>query len=140
MARGKRCAFVSFFKTTGLKETWVRDQLQKQLGGVYNKGTEKEKVKNLSIKKSKLVDFLNSLPKVESHYCRKKSSKLYLEPLFSSMSAVFQLYKSSCGEDSLSRYVFEEQFHAMNISIFKPCKDQCDLCVSYQEGNIDEIQ
>ncbi|GFY70549.1 uncharacterized protein TNIN_34871 [Trichonephila inaurata madagascariensis] len=30
--------------------------------------------------------FFDSLPKLESHYCRKDSSKLYLEPLWTSKS------------------------------------------------------
>lgn len=33
-------------------------------------------------------ELLNSLPKVESHYCRASSSKLYLEPVWSSMREI----------------------------------------------------
>lgn len=56
------------------------------------------------------------------------------------MSTGVHSYKFSLGDDSLSRFVFEEQFNAMKLSIFKPRKDQCDLCISYKEGNIDYMQ
>ncbi|GFY67919.1 uncharacterized protein TNIN_450071 [Trichonephila inaurata madagascariensis] len=37
--------------------------------------------------------FFDSLPKLESHYCHKDSSKLYLEPLWTSKSQLYNAYK-----------------------------------------------
>ncbi|XP_014664078.1 PREDICTED: gamma-aminobutyric acid type B receptor subunit 2-like [Priapulus caudatus] len=31
-----------------------------------------------------------------------------------------------------------KQFHSQNYAVFIPKKDQCDICVSYKHGNIDE--
>ncbi|CAG4990159.1 unnamed protein product [Parnassius apollo] len=38
-------------------------------------------------------EFLNSLPKVESHYCQASSNKLYVEPLWSSLREMYRFYK-----------------------------------------------
>lgn len=39
-----------------------------------------------SVKKDFVEMFFNKLPKLESHYCRKSTSKRYLEPLVQSKS------------------------------------------------------
>ncbi|GFU46245.1 uncharacterized protein TNCV_2155761 [Trichonephila clavipes] len=39
--------------------------------------------------------FFDSLPKLESHYCRKDSSKLYFEPLWTSKSQLYNAYKDN---------------------------------------------
>lgn len=36
-----------------------------------------------------LEDFFSTLPKVESHYCRKSSAKLYIEPNWSSKRELY---------------------------------------------------
>lgn len=43
-----------------------------------------------------LQEFLNSLPKIESHYCRASSSKLYLEPTWSSFRQMHRHYIKKC--------------------------------------------
>lgn len=39
-----------------------------------------------------IIEFLHSLPKVESHYCRKDSTKLYLEPQWRNVSDLYRFY------------------------------------------------
>ncbi len=87
-----------------------------------------------------LQTFLLDLPKVPSHYCRSSSSKLYLEPVFKSISHFHTQYKWSCDEHNirpLSRQVFSTVFHNLNLSLFHPKKDQCDTCCAFKAGNID---
>ena len=70
-----------------------------------------------------IVQFLNSLPKMESHYCRASTSKLYLEPLWNSHAAVYKEYLSQCREQgvtAMSRKTFSGVFSSMNISLFSP--------------------
>ncbi|KAL3269339.1 hypothetical protein HHI36_008411 [Cryptolaemus montrouzieri] len=40
--------------------------------------------------------FFDSLPKLESHYCRKDTSKLYFEPRWQTKAELFRLYESFC--------------------------------------------
>jgi len=74
--------------------------------------------------------FLESLPKIETHYCRKSTSKLYLEP-----------YSEKCKEEGktlVSRTNFMNIFSEKNLSLFSPKKDQCDLCCGHKTGNIND--
>lgn len=44
--------------------------------------------------------FFDSLPKLPSHYCRASSSKMYLEPLFTSFADVYREYETKCNESN----------------------------------------
>lgn len=78
-----------------------------------------------------LKSFLKSLAKLPSHYCRKNSTRLYLEPIFKSMGELYGIYKDTCNEEErktgrklnelvLSRYSFDKVFNSENLSIFQP--------------------
>lgn len=88
-----------------------------------------------------VCQFLEEIPKLESHYCRSSTSKIYLEPLFDSMSSLYKEYKNYCEPNNIKiahRKVLETVFSEMNLSLYKPKKDQCDLCCSYEMGNLEE--
>ncbi|GFY77337.1 uncharacterized protein TNIN_176181 [Trichonephila inaurata madagascariensis] len=84
--------------------------------------------------------FFDSLPKLESHYCHKDSSKLYLEPLWTSKSQLYNVYKDDfCPREKaepLSITSFCNIFEDLNLSLFRPKKDLCDVCESFKTGNI----
>lgn len=42
-----------------------------------------------------LKEFVEELPKLESHYCRKSSTKLYVEQTFKTKSELYLLYKDN---------------------------------------------
>lgn len=68
-----------------------------------------------------LDHFLNSLPKLPSHYARKDSTKLFLEPAFQSKTDVYKLYKEECAADNNTPYsikVFNRMFKEKNSSIY----------------------
>lgn len=91
----------------------------------------------------KRINFFNALPKLESHYCRKSSSKLYLEPNWTSKSGLYHCYKENwCKERNtlpLPYPLFSNMFDDLNLSLFTPKKDQCDICMSYTTNNLDEV-
>ena len=88
--------------------------------------------------KSELArSFLESLPKLPSHYCRRDSNKLYLETTVQSKSQLVKLFQAYCeskGVKRASRQVLIRVSKQMNIAIFKPRKDQCNICTSYILG------
>lgn len=49
-----------------------------------------------AVSKQCMTKWLRDLPKLESHYCRSSTSKLYLEPVFFSKMDVYRQYKLSC--------------------------------------------
>ena len=89
-----------------------------------------------------LKQWLESLPKLPSHYCRSSSSKLYLEPGFNSIIHIYRLYKTFC-EDSKTKYVlrwkFSEEFNSMKVSLFQPSKDRCDICIGNEQKSVNDV-
>lgn len=86
-------------------------------------------------------EYLNLLPKLESHYCRKSTTKLYLEPKWNSKQSVYREYLDyliSKGKEEfkMSNYIFWEEFEALNLSLFSPKKDECDTCCANRIGNL----
>lgn len=66
---------------------------------------------------------------------------MYLEPVFSTFSSLYKEYQTYCGEhghEAASDRTLRKVFKLMNLSLFKPKKDQCDVCVQYEEGNKDK--
>lgn len=133
-----------FLGTLGMKEStvlnWIKnDDEQIPLLSQSNKISE-TRIKKFAKVKEQLETFLNSLPKIESHYCRSSSSKLYIEPLWHSTSSLYNFYKNNyCSEvniEPVSKTSFFATFHRMNLAIYIPKKDLCDVCVAYETKNL----
>lgn len=95
------------------------------------------------IGRNKVKEFLSSLPKLESHYCRKSTNKLYLEQNWQSKNRLYREYVKNLTaigqlESKVSIKIFNKEFNAMNLALFSPKKDQCDLCCSYKVGNVNQ--
>lgn len=91
-----------------------------------------------SQQKQSVKDHINSFDVVESHYIRKDSSKRYLPPSLN-ISKMYKMYVDYCKEkveipvrDSMYRWIFVNYF---NLGFHAPKKDQCDLCVNYQNSS-----
>ena len=94
-----------------------------------------------AMKKKGLQQFFSLLSKMESHYCRASSSKLYLETIWQSKSVFYKEYAKYCKDSDLqilSVKVFYEELDNNNLSLFHPKKDQRDLCIRYKRGNTSE--
>lgn len=91
-----------------------------------------------------LDEFLSSLPSMESHYCRAQSKKKYLEPMWNSKEELFRFYVNdwckSKNEEPLSITKFSQMFQDRNLSLFRPKKDECDICMAYKVKVIKEDQ
>lgn len=88
--------------------------------------------------------FLKDLPKLESHYCRASTSKLYLEPIWKSKRSLYDVYAHEwCSEKNvkpLSIFTFEKYFAKFNLSLYIPKKDQCEICAEHEAGNLDDTK
>lgn len=87
--------------------------------------------------------FFGSLPQLESHYCRKDTEKMYLEPKWKTKAELYRLYLSYIKDEGkehlkLSICTFHAVFEENNLSLFKPKKDLCDVCCSYTAGNLSQ--
>ena len=94
--------------------------------------------KQMTVKRQQ-KEFLLQLPKVESHYCRAKTKKQYLESTFKSKSELYREYVRKIKTEGKTPYyqtAFFELFESTNLAIFKPKKNQCDTCIEFEAGNI----
>lgn len=81
-----------------------------------------------------LTKWLQGLPKLELHYCRSTTSKLYLEPVFFSKIDDYQQYKLSYLAASWKGFSIDTLFEKTvfkKICIYKGKKVQCDLWIAY---------
>lgn len=79
-------------------------------------------------KKEFVREHIRSFPRVESHYCRSKTKKEYLESTLT-LQKMYAMYTEACEDApvklSMYRHIFNTEF---NIEFQKPKKDRCDLC------------
>ncbi|CAF4780768.1 unnamed protein product [Pieris macdunnoughi] len=144
----KRC-----FSTLGLNEFMLINWMKHSKGGMTPSTTARNRVRQNGVttrdlattdKKKHLEGYVNQLPKLPSHYCRKNTLKTYLEPTFkSSMSDIYKEYAKQCAalnppQKPLSRFTFDLVIKEKNIAFQPPKKDRCDLCISYETGNAKE--
>ena len=70
------------------------------------------KKRNPGSEKPKAVEFLKELfkkvKKAPSHYCRKQSSKIYLEPLLKNEKDIYRLYLRTVKDGGKETYSFRE--------------------------------
>lgn len=144
----KRVCKRMFLGTLGLKEDMVHDWVCNIEHGLNISSAEEQRSmkirsdNDMKIKKRRyLTEWFNSLPKLSSHYCRKDSQKLYLEQCFRSKVELYRTYQNYCKENDknnciVSFPIFDEIFTEMNLSLYSPKKDRCDVCCAFETNNI----
>ncbi|KAG4074406.1 hypothetical protein HA402_000385 [Bradysia odoriphaga] len=130
-----------FLSTLGLKRDMVYGWIENTPRVMYqSKPPKPRKNKKRNIlqvaRKIRLALFLQHLDKMESHYCRLQSKKIYIAANFRSKVDLYNEYKKYCLENgygqAASYFLFSEVFDKMNVALFKPRKDQCDTCVGFK--------
>lgn len=91
--------------------------------------------------KNRLRQFINNIPRVDSHYLRAQTTREYIES-GKSLTDLYMDYKEfresanlPPGNKSMFYRIYKNEF---NISLFKPKKDQCDLCESFLNSDENE--
>lgn len=74
-----------------------------------------------------LQQFFGSLPQLESHYCRKDTENMYLEPNWKTKADLYKLHLSYIKDEGkehlkLSICTFHAVFEENNLSLFQPKK------------------
>uniref|UniRef100_A0A915KUK3 Uncharacterized protein n=1 Tax=Romanomermis culicivorax TaxID=13658 RepID=A0A915KUK3_ROMCU len=74
---------------------------------------------------------IESFARVESHYCRKKTKRQYLDAKLS-IARMYELFKEKNPDIIVSLQKYQEIFGTQyNLSFYKPRKDQCVQCSVY---------
>ena len=81
--------------------------------------------------KNRVISHIDSFPVIESHYCRAKTNKKYLEAGLSIQKS-YDLYKEKCIRENKAwvkstcyRYIFNTYY---NIELHIPKTDRCEKC------------
>lgn len=134
-----------FMSTLGIKERMMRNWLTQPVQhGMPSSKNEKKKTRKQINDKERLEfskEFINKLPKLPSHYCRRDTRKLYFEQRFKNKTDIYNLYKEECMKyevEPLSIFSFNQILEELNVAIHYPKKDQCDLCCSHKVGQVEE--
>ncbi|CAH0550293.1 unnamed protein product [Brassicogethes aeneus] len=141
--RSKVCRKM-FINTLDIGEKRLRNTVKKnQSTGVVEKDKRGGRDKISALKDKALRDtitsHINKFPRVESHYCRKDSSREYLhgDLTLRKMYGMF-LNELPVTKSKPSFSLYRVIFKKMNLSFHKPKKDQCGVCRVFHEGSEEE--
>jgi len=142
-----------FLATLDLSDWMVHNwlKLSEELSPKNNKANNKNKKDSenevprlkasFTVRYKHFTTWFSKLPVMESHYCRKKSKRLYLEGPFDSKQQLYNLYLQEAKDiqiEPVSRSCFTKYLKTNNFSLYKPRKDQCDICCSFKTHQVSE--
>ncbi|XP_028129733.1 uncharacterized protein LOC126888266 [Diabrotica virgifera virgifera] len=145
LERKHRVCKTFFMSTLGITSRTIRTvcekQKQKQTHGIIANEArgkhKKHKTRDHDILQAIMVH-IQSIPRVESHYCRARTQKEYIEGT-RTIAELYRDYKELCENKKVqcATYrtyydVFTKQF---NIDFYFPKKDQCDLCLEFRNAS-----
>lgn len=129
-----------FLSTLSLKINMVRNWIlpKDNSSSLSNNRPSVNRSTKIGCKKY-LTEFFKKLPKMESHYCRKDTTKIYIDGSFKSKADVYNDYVTKCSQDNvppLSSFTFSAVFAELNLSLIITRKDQCDICVGFKANQV----
>lgn len=141
-----RVCKIFFLNTLGVSERMCRTAISKidevgvlekeRRGGRRRSETIKKQEKKMN---SDIEGHINRFPRVESHYCRAKTTRMYLHPDLS-LRKMFEMFLQELklkGDNKIPSYsLYRKVFKRQKLSFFSPKKDQCSLCVTYLGGDV----
>lgn len=100
----ERVCLKTFLGTLGIKEWTARYWLGESLKPKERSRTDVDidtlNTRRLPPINQYIEEFLKALPKLPSHYCRKSSMKVYLEPMIQSKRELYRIYAEDAKEKS----------------------------------------
>lgn len=91
--------------------------------------------------KQQVVEFIQSIPRIESHYLRQQTTREFIDGSKTIMD-LYRDYKKRSDDNgtksvkySMFRHIFNTDF---NISMFHPKKDQCEDCEAYKNRTTEQ--
>lgn len=86
---------------------------------------------------------ISMIPKIESHYVRATTSKQYIggDKTIKDLYNDFVTQQTETNRDKGNYMAYYKIFsNEFNLGFYQPKKDQCDLCVSYDNSNNEQKQ
>lgn len=134
MEKIRVCKTFSIY-TLGILEKMIRTVIQQGIFAQDCRGKHGNHRKMDEEILTSIVDHINSIPRIESHYVRKDTNRefigggLTIAEMYRHYSEKRSLANSPSATHDFYAKIFSTKF---NIGFFSPKKDQCDLCESYK--------
>ncbi|XP_050300189.1 uncharacterized protein LOC126738792 [Anthonomus grandis grandis] len=85
-----------------------------------------------------IIDHINSIPRIESHYVRSETTREFIDGGLSiaELHRNYSAVRSADNKNAAASYDYYAQIFntKFNIGFRSPKKDQCDLCEMYKQG------
>lgn len=132
-----------FFKATlSICDRYIKTALSKKTDGGFIESDARGKHGNHrkidSEVKDSVTDFINSIPRIESHYLRSQTTREYISS-DKCLADLYRDYKTLREQNNLTpasastfSRIFNEEF---NISFYILKKDLCDLCETFKNAD-----
>lgn len=136
----KRVCKYFFISTLGITNRCIRTVISKNKDGILQNDFRGKHVKHVIPDeiKNNVRSHISSIPKIESHYTRAHSDKMYIDGS-KTIADLYRDYKMDCekeGKPFASHSMYSEIFNnEFNLSFFVPKKDKCNKCVAYENAD-----
>lgn len=138
-SRRERVCKAMFKSTFAISNNFISTVLKKSdingFTGEDSRGKHGKQKKTEDALLESVFQHINSFPRIESHYCRSRTKKEYLEGGLN-LSMMYRLYEEenkAKGLNYVKKHLYESIFNTkFNISFFKPKKDLCVKCEEYK--------
>lgn len=135
-----------FFKTTlDINDRVISTVLKKRLqGGTVaedRRGKHGSHQKVSDDVKNSVREHINSIPRIESHYLRKQSSKEFIEggKTIAELHRDYERQRKAQGMQAANYHMYNDIFNSeYNISFFVPRKDMCNFCFKFNQSSNEE--
>lgn len=88
--------------------------------------------------RDKIAQHIDRFPRIESHYCRAKTTKQYLHSDLS-LQKMYDMFlkelEESYSDTKPSLSTYRNIFKSKHLSFYRPKKDLCTLCIMYKQGD-----
>lgn len=134
----------TFFKNTlGISDRPIRTVISMQnstVGGFLNEDKRGKHRKHNKLDAAiidGIKEHINSIPRIESHYCRASTSREYIEGGLS-IAQLHRDYITKCRLENVPHADYQIYYNIFtkeyNISFWSPKKDQCEDCAAYNNA------
>ncbi|XP_039278564.1 uncharacterized protein LOC120350175 [Nilaparvata lugens] len=125
-------SFLSILGVSRFRVNNITNELKKNGEVVERRGGFRKKEK-YSTQKISIMNFINTLKCVESHYCRERSCRKYL-PSDLNVKKLWRIYSSKNKNLAVKLSFFRKIFNTQyNIGFGTPRTDVCSTCLSLRE-------
>ncbi|GFO49879.1 hypothetical protein PoB_007638400 [Plakobranchus ocellatus] len=131
-----------FMNTLSISKDFIYGTPYQHSDGVLTSSKQGRHDKHKKVKETVVQDVrdhINSFAAIDSHYCRARTNKKYLDALLS-VAKMYRLYEEAYKEHeraSLDKYkcIFDKEF---NLAFHIPKKYQCEISTSQRNNPTDE--